>query len=109
MTACHRSSCNRRLATPPSVLAHRAAQIVPLLYGNARQTVFENERDQANRRDLCLFVEAEFEQRASVPRCNTRRAVEHEIAERIGDRAAMIKIERLNTMRMRPNHKIDAM
>ena len=58
-----------------------AAQIIPLLYGNARQTVFENERDQANRRDLCLFVEAEFEERASVPRCNTRRAIEDEIAE----------------------------
>ena len=84
-----------------------AAQTIPLLCANARQTVCENKWDRANRRDLCLFVEADFEECAPVPRRDTRRAIEHEIAERIGDRAAMIKIERLNTMRMGANHKID--
>jgi len=43
-----------------------------------------------------------------IPQLGRGCAVEHEIAQRIRNWAAMIKVERLNAVRMRANHEIDS-
>src|SRR5205814_10615900 len=84
---------------PSSIFESTAAEGFSLLETvRARETVFENDWNVGGRRNLHAFVQTDLKNCPAIRRLDRGCAVAHGIAQRIRDWAAMIRIERLNTM-----------
>src|ERR1051325_6425180 len=87
----------------------RAPERVFVVGGNLWQTFLQNDRDAAHERDVSAFSQSNFKQSAAIPRGDCRRAVEDQVAQRVSDRATVIKIEWLKAMWVGPDDGIDSL